>query len=92
MSHAPANLLNASPLLGHSLKDKLATRVADGSADPEPDPDPSPEPPQNTLFLARSEPETQSRAAAAVHDLLAEPGLRSLIDVFGELSNCPEID
>jgi len=42
MSHARAN-----PQLGHSLKDKLATRVADGSADLDPEPDPPPSKPKS---------------------------------------------
>lgn len=82
MSHARAN-----PQLGHSLKDKLATRVADGSVDPDPDPDP---PPLGQLpFFSFSDQvrnerkETQS--PAAVHDLVlafVQLDLRSLIDVL----------
>lgn len=49
MSHARAN-----PQLGHSLKDKLATRVADGSVDPDPDPPPLGQLPF-FFFLTKSE-------------------------------------
>lgn len=80
MSHARAN-----PQLGHSLKDKLATRVADGSLDPDPDPPPLGQLPFFFFSDQVRNERKETQSPAAVHDLVlafVQLDLRSLIDVL----------